>query len=80
MPFLARLAICLGLISPLFVAPAGAATSEEALAALQKELANDDADLAALAEKDFARTPLIKADAARARALVWKRHAARIAK
>ena len=50
--------------------------SATAVEALTQALAAKPADLAALAEKDFAAVPLTKADAAKARAAIWDAHVA----
>lgn len=52
------------------------ARSAEALTALRAALDAGPASLAGLADKDFARVPLTRADAAAARELLWKAHAA----
>ncbi|VTR91735.1 Transglutaminase-like domain protein OS=Rhodopirellula sp. SWK7 GN=RRSWK_00772 PE=4 SV=1 [Gemmata massiliana] len=67
-----------------FAAPASAAPdagkSAAALKELQSALDAKPAALADLADKDFAKVPLTKADAATARELLWKAHAATIKK
>ncbi len=60
--------------------PDPAAGSTEAIKALRAALAMKPTDLAALAEKSFAKIPLSKADAATARELLWNAHAAMIEK
>jgi hypothetical protein len=70
------LAIVCGGQSP--AAPPDAARSAAAVATLQKELAAQPTDIAQLAAKDFAGTPLTKADAASARELLWKAHVAQV--
>lgn len=64
-----------------FFVPAAAlaATSAEALAALQAELAKD-VDLPMLAKQEYAKIALSKADAATSRQLLWKHYARRLAK
>jgi poly(3-hydroxybutyrate) depolymerase len=61
-------------------APAGAdaARSAEALKALRAALASGPKSLADVGGMEFARQPLTKADAAAARELLWKAHAALI--
>jgi hypothetical protein len=54
--------------------------SAAALKALREALAAPAGTLTDLAERDFAKTPLTKADAAAARDLIWKAHAERIRK
>src|SRR5206468_7969899 len=51
-----------------------------AIKALQAARATPPASLADLADKDFAKVPLTKADAATARDLLWKAHVAVIRK
>src|SRR5437763_625205 len=66
-----------------FAAPLAAADPARSTAAVQElrtALDASPASLAALAERDFARVPLTKADAATARALLWQAHAAHIRK
>jgi hypothetical protein len=65
--------LLLGFVLPLSAADAG--KSAEAVQALKAALACPPASLADLAGKDFAKVPLTKADAATARALLWKAHA-----
>src|SRR5262249_51326858 len=61
------------------VAPdSAAARSAEALRALQAALAAGPKSLADVGSMEFARQPLTKADAATARELLWKAHAAMI--
>jgi poly(3-hydroxybutyrate) depolymerase len=50
------------------------AHSTQAVEALRRALAADAVNFADLATKDFAGTPLTKADAAAARDLIWKSH------
>jgi predicted esterase len=57
-----------------------ASNSAGALKALRAALDAKPASLAELADKDFAKVPLTKADAAAARELLWKAHAAIIEK
>jgi hypothetical protein len=59
---------------------ADAAPSQDALQALRKALAGEVPSLAELAEKEFARIPLTRSDAAEAQSLLWKAHAALIRK
>jgi hypothetical protein len=54
------------------------AHSAEAIETLRRALATDTVNFADLATKDFAGTPLTKADAAIARDLIWKAHEAAI--
>jgi poly(3-hydroxybutyrate) depolymerase len=58
--------------------PPDAARSAAALTALRAALAAGPASLAGLADRDFARVHLTRADAAAARELIWKAHAAMI--
>jgi poly(3-hydroxybutyrate) depolymerase len=71
---------CLVAIAVAFsvVAAPEAGPSAEALKALQVALLAKPASLADLADKDLAKIPLTKADAATARDLLWKAHAERI--
>jgi poly(3-hydroxybutyrate) depolymerase len=71
--------VALALSFPLFAAP-DAGKSAEALKALRAALASPPASLADLADKDFARVPLTKTDAATARELLWTAHADMIRK
>jgi poly(3-hydroxybutyrate) depolymerase len=71
--------VALAFAFPLFAAP-DAGKSAEALKALRAALASPPASLADLADKDFARVSLTKADAATARDLLWKAHAEMIRK
>lgn len=64
-------------VSPVVAADAG--KSAEALKALQLEL-KSSTSLAGLADKDFAKVPLTKTDAAAAREALWKGHIAIIRK
>jgi poly(3-hydroxybutyrate) depolymerase len=64
--------------STLFAADAG--KSAEAIKTLKAALASHPVSLADLAEKDFSKVPLTKADAATARELLWKAHADMIRK
>ncbi len=73
---LSTLAVATALASPLAAAPPDAGRSAEALAALRSALAAGPAALAGIADADFARVPLTRADAAAARELIWKAHAA----
>ena len=57
-----------------------AMTSADALKALRAAIDATPATVAELAEKDFAKVPLTKEDAATARELVWKAHVALIEK
>jgi poly(3-hydroxybutyrate) depolymerase len=68
--------------APAAAAPPGpdATRSAEALRALRAALESGPKSLADLGGRDFARQPLTKADAATARELLWKAHAARIAR
>lgn len=63
-----------------FTLIAGAAPEEaksgKALADLTAELSNKSANLTRLVEKDFAKVPLTKADAAKAREAIWNAYAA----
>jgi hypothetical protein len=68
------------LLFPLFSPAADSAKSEAALKALRQALEGDPASLAVFAEKDFAKTPLTRKDAAEARELLWKAHAAIVKK
>ena len=54
--------------------------SSAAVEALRQALARPPAHLVELAGKEFARVPLTKADAAAARDLIWKAHAAAVRK
>jgi hypothetical protein len=67
------------LTAPLAAAP-DAARSADALKALQTALETKPASLAELADKDFAKVPLTKADSAKVRELLWQAHAAVIRK
>jgi poly(3-hydroxybutyrate) depolymerase len=58
------------------ISPCDAGKSAEALGALREALAAGPASLGEVAEKDFARVPLTRADAGAARELIWKAHAA----
>jgi poly(3-hydroxybutyrate) depolymerase len=62
------------LASPLAAAPPDAGRSAAALKALRTALAAGPASLAGLADRDFARVPLTRADAAAARGLLWAAH------
>lgn len=57
-----------------------AASSAAAVVALKTKLAEGKMAVAALADADFAGTPLTKADAAAARDLLWQAHAAAVRK
>jgi poly(3-hydroxybutyrate) depolymerase len=70
---------CLALATPVVAAP-DPTKSADAIKALRAALTTPPASLAELADKDFAKVPLTKADAAAARDLVWKAHVARIRK
>jgi hypothetical protein len=67
------------LATPLSAAP-NTARSADALKALQATLDANPASLCGLAEKDFAKVPLTKADAAKVRELLWQAHTAMIRK
>ena len=62
------------------VAAADAAKSADAVKALRDALAKSPAALTDLADKDFAKVPLTKADAATAHDLLWRAHVAIIQK
>ena len=70
------------------IAHARAATAESALSgkstaaveALEAALAKGDIAIDALADRDFAKVPLTKPDAARPRELLWKQHETAISK
>lgn len=75
-----RLFVAVLLLLPLPSRAADSTQSEEALKALRKALEVEAPSLAELAEKDFAKIPLTKNDAAEARSLLWKAHVALIKK
>ncbi len=52
--------------------------SQAAIAALEAALANENAALETIAERNFASVPLTKSDAAKARELLWKHHVAAV--
>jgi hypothetical protein len=56
------------------------AKSEAALKALRNALEVDGMPLSEVAEKEFAKTPLTKKDAAEAQSLLWKAHVAIVSK
>lgn len=68
------LAPALMLLAPLVATSAEPAQSAAALKSLRQVLDSEPTSLAELAEKDFARIPLTRKDAAEARALLWKAH------
>ncbi len=68
------------LASPLAAAPPDSVRSATAVKQLRAALDGEPASLAPLVDKDFAKVPLTKADAAAARELLWKAHAALIRK
>jgi hypothetical protein len=68
------------LVEVVLAAPPDAGRSAEALEALRAALAAGPAALAGLADRDFARVPFTRADAAVARELLWKAHVAIIRK
>jgi hypothetical protein len=70
----------IGIASPLAAAPPDADRSAASIKALRDALAAKPGILAELADKDFAKVPLTKADAAAARELLWKAHVASIEK
>ena len=74
MPRCLPVLLVFALIAPLVAAP-DAGQSAEAVKALRAALARPPAPLVGVADKDFARVPLTKADAATARELLWKAHA-----
>ena len=61
-------------------AAADAAQSADALKALHAAIATNPKSLAELADKDFARVPLTKADATTARDVLWRAHVSIIQK
>jgi poly(3-hydroxybutyrate) depolymerase len=71
----ARLIAVLLFASPLLAAAPDTAKSADALKALRAALDGKPAALAELADRDFARVPMTRADAAMARDLIWKAHA-----
>ena len=71
--------VVLILASPVLAAP-DAGKSTDAINALVAALGAQQASLADLADKDFAKVPLRKSDAATARTLIWNAHADRIRK
>jgi poly(3-hydroxybutyrate) depolymerase len=78
-----RLPLAVALIlsaSPLLAAPPDATKSAAALKALRAALDKQPASFADLADADFASVPLTKADAAKARELLWQAHSAIIKK
>jgi len=72
-----RISFLLLFSSSLLAAGPDASKSAEALKALQATL-EKSTSLTGLAEKDFAKVPMTKADAVAARELLWKSHAAAI--
>jgi poly(3-hydroxybutyrate) depolymerase len=74
------LALIPSLALPINAAPPDAAKSADALKALRTALTAQPDSLAGLADKDFARVPLTKADDATARDLIWHAHAAFVRK
>src|SRR4051812_33381101 len=72
--------LVLALTAPLAAAPADPTQSAAAVEALRQDLAANPAAPPDVAGKSFAGVPLTKADAAAARDLIWKAHAAFIAK
>jgi hypothetical protein len=84
-PGIAAAATCLAL-NPIAAGAADAqpklteAESQAAVRALETELAKGELWGKPLAARDFAQVALTEADAAKAREMLWQRHAARIAK
>jgi poly(3-hydroxybutyrate) depolymerase len=70
--------VSLALVAVGLAATPDVAHSTEAIEALRRALATDAVNFADLASKDFAGTPLTKADAAIARDLIWKAQEAAI--
>ena len=67
-------------VTPETASEIDASKSAAALKALRAALDEKDASIPSLAEKDFAKVPLTKADAAAAREAIWKAHVAFIRK
>ena len=70
--------VSLALVAVGLTAIPDVAHSTEAIETLRRALATDTVNFSDLATKDFAGTPLTKADAAIARDLIWKAHEAAI--
>lgn len=74
----AGLLLTLSLASPLAAGPPDAVASAAAVGALRTALAAGPGVPAGLADREFARVPLTRADAATARDLLWQAHAAAV--
>jgi hypothetical protein len=70
--------LCLALVAVGLTATPDSARSTAAVESLRKALATEPIDFAELSKKEFAGTPLTKADAAAAHDLLWKAHEAAI--
>src|SRR5947207_1813969 len=73
-------AILIAILVPLPTFAADAAKSTAAVAKLKEAVDAGPAALADLVDKEFAKTPLTKADAKTARDLLWKAHEAIVRK
>jgi hypothetical protein len=72
--------VVVALTSPIVSAQPDAGASAASIKALRSALADSPASIKEIADKDFARVPLTKADAAAAREFLWKAHVAIIKK
>ena len=72
--------VVFALASPVIAAPPDVDASAAALKALRTALADSPPSIEEIANKEFARVPLTKSDAAAARELLWKAHIAIIKK